>query len=218
MNKFVNKKSNINYISTILTNIVALLTKRCSYRVYLRTFILYLAQISAYKQQNINYTNHIEHFSGNTERAVYMKLTENEYGVLAKRRSPNTKMYKTVPAAFAVGGIICCIGQLLTNIYRSVGIAETTAGTLTSVTLVFLSAVLTGFGLYDKIAKHAGAGTLVPITGFANAVVSPALEFKTEGYVLGVGAKIFIIAGPVIVYGLAASAVYGVILFIMQAS
>ena len=96
--------------------------------------------------------------------------------------------------------------------------AETVAGTLTSVTLVFLSAVLTGFGLYDKIAKHAGAGTLVPITGFANAVVSPALEFKTEGYILGVGAKIFIIAGPVIVYGLAASAVYGIILFISQAT
>lgn len=143
-----------------------------------------------------------------------MKLTEKEYGELAKKRSPNSKMYKTVPAAFAVGGLICCIGQLITNIYKSTGADAVTAGTLTSVTLVFMSAVLTGFGLYDKIAKHAGAGTLVPITGFANAVVSPALEFKTEGYVLGVGAKIFVIAGPVIVYGLAASALYGVLLFV----
>ena len=147
-----------------------------------------------------------------------MKLTESEYGKLAKRRSPNTKLYKTVPAAFLVGGLICCIGQAILNMYKSLGIAEEQAGTLTSVSLVFLSAVLTGFGLYDKIAKHAGAGTLVPITGFANAVVSPAMEFKTEGYVLGVGAKIFIIAGPVIVYGLAASAVYGIILFAMQAA
>ena len=147
-----------------------------------------------------------------------MKLTESEYGKLAKRRSPNTKLYKTVPAAFLVGGLICCIGQAVLNMYKSLGIPEEQAGTLTSVSLVFLSAVLTGFGLYDKIAKHAGAGTLVPITGFANAVVSPAMEFKTEGYVLGVGAKIFIIAGPVIVYGLAASAVYGIILFAMQAA
>ena len=145
-----------------------------------------------------------------------MKLTESEYGKLAKRRSPNTKLYKTVPAAFLVGGLICCIGQAVLNMYKSLGIAEEQAGTLTSVSLVFLSAVLTGFGLYDKIAKHAGAGTLVPITGFANAVVSPAMEFKTEGYVLGVGAKIFIIAGPVIVYGLAASAIYGIILYLVQ--
>lgn len=147
-----------------------------------------------------------------------MKLTETEYGRLAKLRSPNSKLYKTVPMAFLVGGLICCVGQLLINLYKYAGAEEELAGTLTSVSLVFLSAVLTGFGLYDKIAKHAGAGTLVPITGFANAVVSPALEFKTEGYVLGVGAKIFIIAGPVIVYGLAASAVYGVILFIAQMS
>jgi len=145
-----------------------------------------------------------------------MKLTEKEYGVLAKKRSPDSRLYKTVPAAFAVGGTICVIGQLLTNIYKSSGADAVSAGTLTSVTLVFISAVLTGFGIYDKIAKRAGAGTLVPITGFANAVVSPALEFKTEGYVLGVGAKIFVIAGPVIVYGLAASALYGLILFIFQ--
>lgn len=147
-----------------------------------------------------------------------MKMTEKEYGKLAKLRSPNTKMFKTIPMAFLVGGLICCAGQALIDLYKAAGMDETMAGTLTSVTLVFISAVLTGFGLYDKIAKHAGAGTLVPITGFANAVVSPALEFKTEGYVLGVGAKIFIIAGPVIVYGLAASAIYGVILYALNIS
>ncbi|MBQ9384507.1 MAG: stage V sporulation protein AC [Ruminiclostridium sp.] len=146
-----------------------------------------------------------------------MKLTESEYGRLAKLRSPNSNVLRNTAMAFLVGGAICCAGQALLNIYKMLGTDEITAGTLTSVTLVFLSAVMTGFGLYDKIAKHAGAGTLVPITGFANAVVSPAMEFKTEGYVLGVGAKIFIIAGPVIVYGLAASAVYGVILFIVRA-
>ena len=145
-----------------------------------------------------------------------MKLTEKEYGVLAKKRSPNSRLYKNVPVAFAVGGAICMIGQFLTELYKSTGLDASAAGTLTSVTLVFMSAVLTGFGLYDKLAKHAGAGTLVPITGFANAVVSPALEFKTEGYVLGVGAKIFIIAGPVIVYGLSASAFYGLLLFIFR--
>ena len=145
-----------------------------------------------------------------------MKLTESEYSRLAKLRAPNSKMPLNTVMAFLVGGAICCIGQALLDIYKMLGSDEIMAGTLTSVTLVALSAVLTGFGLYDKIAKHAGAGTLVPITGFANAVVSPAMEFKTEGYILGVGAKIFIIAGPVIVYGLAASAIYGIILFAVQ--
>ncbi len=147
-----------------------------------------------------------------------MKLTKNEYGRLAKLRSPNSKIYRNVPMAFLVGGLICVVGQVLTELYKAAGAEEELAGTLTSVSLVALSAVLTGMGLYSRLAKYAGAGTLVPITGFANAVVSPALEFRTEGYVPGVGAKIFTIAGPVIVYGLAASAVYGVILFIAQMS
>lgn len=145
-----------------------------------------------------------------------MKLTNNEYSILAKKCSPNTKYYKTLPMSFVIGGLICCLGQALNNMYTYFGNDETQAGIMTSVTLVFLSAVFTGIGWYGRLAKIAGAGTLVPITGFANAVVSPALEFKTEGYVLGVGAKIFIIAGPVIVYGLAASAIYGVILYISQ--
>ena len=146
-----------------------------------------------------------------------MKLTNNEYEKLSQKCSPNTKYYKTLPMSFIIGGLICCLGQALNNIYLNVGLDETRSGIMTSVSLVFLSAILTGFGIYGIIAKFGGAGTLVPITGFANAVVSPALEFKTEGYVLGVGAKIFIIAGPVIVYGLAASVVYGIILCIIQA-
>lgn len=145
-----------------------------------------------------------------------MKLTNNEYDMLAKKCSPNTKHYMTLPMAFIIGGLICCVGQAFNDLYSNLGMDETIAGTLTSVTMVFLSAVFTGIGLYGRLAQYGGAGTLVPITGFANAVVSPALEFKTEGYVLGVGAKIFIIAGPVIVYGLAASVIYGVILYMTQ--
>lgn len=145
-----------------------------------------------------------------------MKLTNNEYSTISKKCSPDTKYYKTLPMAFVIGGLICCIGQAFNNLYEYMGMDKINAGTLTSVTLVFLSALFTGLGLYERLAKAGGAGTLVPITGFANAVVSPALEFKTEGYILGVGAKMFIIAGPVIVYGLAASVLYGIILFITQ--
>ncbi|MDE6746375.1 MAG: SpoVA/SpoVAEb family sporulation membrane protein, partial [Oscillospiraceae bacterium] len=108
----------------------------------------------------------------------------------------------------------CCIGQGLTDLYGRAGFDDKTAAAWTSITLVFLSALLTGLGLYEKIAKHGGAGTLVPITGFANAVASPALEFKAEGFVLGVGAKIFAIAGPVILYGTAASVLYGLIYYL----
>lgn len=145
-----------------------------------------------------------------------MKMTDKEYGKLVKKCSPNTKMYKTLPMSFIIGGLICCVGQTFLNIYKAFGLNMTDAGVMTSITMVFLSAVFTGFGLYDKLAKIGGAGTLVPITGFANAVVSPALEFKTEGYVLGTGAKMFVIAGPVIVYGLCASVLYGVILYLVR--
>ncbi len=147
-----------------------------------------------------------------------MRMTKTEYGEMAKKRSPNSKLYKTLPMAFLIGGTICCIGQSFINLYTLTGMTKTEAGLLTSVTMIFLSAILTGLGLYDKIAKFGGAGTLVPITGFANAVVSPALEFKTEGYVLGVGAKLFVIAGPVIVYGLSASVLYGIILYLVRLS
>ena len=145
-----------------------------------------------------------------------MQITNKEYDQLTKKRSPNTKLYLTLPKAFFIGGIICCVGESFLNFYSTLGLTKTQAGSVTSITLIFISAILTGFGLYDKIAKHGGAGTLVPITGFANAVVSPALEFKTEGFILGTGAKIFIIAGPVIVYGITASVVYGLILAIFH--
>ncbi|MBD5104197.1 MAG: stage V sporulation protein AC [Ruminococcaceae bacterium] len=145
-----------------------------------------------------------------------MKMTNTEYDKLAKKHSPNTKLYLTLPKAFVIGGLICCLGQALFNLYTYLGMTEMNARSVTSITLIFLSALFTGLKLYDKIAKHGGAGTLVPITGFANSVVSPALEFKTEGFILGTAAKMFIIAGPVIVYGIAASVLYGIILYIFQ--
>ena len=123
-------------------------------------------------------------------------------------------MYKTLPMAFVIGGCICTIGEGLLNLYESLGMGKTAAGSLTSMTLIFLSALLTGLKLYDRIAQVGGAGTLVPITGFANAVVSPALDFKSEGFVLGLGTKMFTIAGPVIVYGISASVIYGIIYYI----
>ena len=143
-----------------------------------------------------------------------MNVSKQQYSTLVKKISPNSKSWIDIPKAFVIGGIICCIGQGLTDLYGRAGFDDKTAAAWTSITLVFLSALLTGLGLYEKIAKHGGAGTLVPITGFANAVASPALEFKAEGFVLGVGAKIFAIAGPVILYGTAASVLYGLIYYL----
>ena len=141
-------------------------------------------------------------------------MTEKEYGKLIKNMAPRSPLWKDCLRAFGIGGLICCIGQLIMNGYSALGLEKTDAGTATSMTLVALSAFLTGLSLYDDIAKHAGAGTLVPITGFANSIAAPAVEFKTEGFILGVGAKIFTIAGPVIVYGVSASVVYGIIYWI----
>ena len=141
-------------------------------------------------------------------------MTPREYDKLVKSMAPKSPLWKDCLNAFWIGGLICAIGQLIFNGYTALGLNETDTGTATSMTLVALSALLTGFSLYDNIAKHAGAGTLVPSTGFANAIAAPAIEFKTEGFVLGVGAKMFTIAGPVIVYGIAASVVYGIIYWI----
>ena len=141
-------------------------------------------------------------------------MTEKEYGKLVQSMSPKSPMWKDCFHAFWIGGLICTIGQLVMNGYLALELEKTDAATATSMTLVALSALLTGLSLYDDIAKIAGAGTLVPITGFANAVAAPAIEFKTEGFVLGVGAKMFTIAGPVIVYGVSASVVYGLIYWI----
>ncbi len=143
-------------------------------------------------------------------------MTEKEYDKLIKSLAPRSPLGKDCLKAFLVGGLICCIGQLIMNGYMALGLDKTDAGTAMSMTLVALSALLTGLSVYDDIAKHAGAGTLVPITGFANSVAAPAVEFKTEGFILGVGAKMFTIAGPVIVYGVSASVVYGLIYWLCQ--
>ena len=138
-------------------------------------------------------------------------MTEKEYQKLAEELAPKSPMGKDCLGAFLVGGIICAIGQFFINYYTKLGLDKTDASTAASMSLVVISAVLTGLSLYDNIAKFAGAGTLVPITGFANAIAAPAVEFKTEGFILGTAAKMFTIAGPVIVYGVSASVVYGLI-------
>ena len=141
-----------------------------------------------------------------------MKPTAKQYKKIYRAQMPKSKTGVDCLCAFTVGGMICMIGQVFLGLYSGIqGVDKDTAALLTSATLIALSALLTGFGVYDRISSFAGAGTLVPITGFANAVVSPALEFKSEGYVLGTGAKMFIIAGPVLVYGVAASVVAGLI-------
>ena len=141
-------------------------------------------------------------------------MTDKQYDALVSELSPRSPIGKDCFHAFWIGGMICALGQAFLNFYGYLGLDKETAGTATSMTLICLSAVLTGLSLYDNIAKHAGAGTLVPITGFANSIAAPAVEFKTEGFILGVGAKMFTIAGPVIVYGVSASVVYGLIYWI----
>lgn len=142
------------------------------------------------------------------------KLTNEQYSKMVKEASPPSKSWFTIPMAFLIGGAICTIGEALINLYQYIGVDKETSFGAASITLVFVSSLLTGLHVYDDIAKMAGAGTLVPITGFSNAVASPALEFKTEGYILGIGAKLFAIAGPVIVYGLSAGVIYGLIIFL----
>ena len=146
-----------------------------------------------------------------------MSMTNQDYGKLVNERSRPSPMGKNIVWAFLVGGAICAAGQGLMNLYQSYGLDKERAGTATSVTLIFAAALLTGLGVFDKLAKRAGAGTLVPITGFANAMVSPALEFKSEGFVTGTAAKLFTVAGPVLVFGISASVVYGLILCLLQA-
>lgn len=143
-----------------------------------------------------------------------MNMSKKEYNRYVSRLAQKSPLGKDLLRSFLVGGLICVIGQLILNGFTALDLSEQDAAAATSVSLVFLSAVLTGLSVYDDIAKFAGAGTLVPITGFANAVVSPAIEFKAEGFVTGMAAKMFIIAGPVIVYGTVASVLYGLILVI----
>jgi stage V sporulation protein AC len=145
-----------------------------------------------------------------------MSVTKREYDKMTKAKSPNSPLVKNLIWAFLVGGAICTIGQIILNIYESYGLNQLDASTSTSITLIFLGALFTGLKIYDNLAKRAGAGSLVPITGFANAIVSTALEFKSEGYVLGMSAKMFTIAGPVLVFGIVSSIIYGLILWIFR--
>lgn len=145
-----------------------------------------------------------------------MDMTNQQYNEYVSGRAKPSPLWKDCLWAFFVGGAICAGGQGLTALYQSLGAGKEDAGTWTSITLIFLASLLTGLGVFDTIAKRAGAGTLVPITGFANAVVSPAIDFKSEGLITGMAAKMFTVAGPVIVFGVAASAAYGVILMLVQ--
>ena len=143
-------------------------------------------------------------------------LSSQEYNAYVQSKAKPSPMGKNLVWAFLVGGFICLIGQGLMDFYKSRGLGVEAAGTAVSVTLIFVTALLTGIGVFDNIAKHAGAGTLVPITGFANAMASPAMEFKQEGLVTGTAVKLFTVAGPVLVYGISASVIYGLILWIMK--
>ena len=144
-----------------------------------------------------------------------MDLSPQEYQQYVKQRAQKSPLVKDVVLAFVIGGLICVLGQLIQNGWAAAGLNQEDAGTATSCSLVLLSALLTGLNLYNKIARFGGAGTLVPITGFANAVVSPAIDFKSEGIVTGMAAKMFLVAGPVIVFGALARVVYGAALMMM---
>ncbi len=145
-----------------------------------------------------------------------MKISNKQYNEMVKKASPNSPILIDCLKAFLIGGVICCFGQLLFYIFSKNGMSTDESRSLVSIFLIVITAVLTGIGVFDKIAKHAGAGTIVPITGFANSVVSPALEFKSEGFIMGTGASIFKIAGPVILYGTSAASLYGLIYFIVE--
>ena len=145
-----------------------------------------------------------------------MQMDKATYRKYAEENAKKSNLLMNVSKAFLVGGLICCLGEACMGLYTKLGVELETAKTLETVTLIFLSALLTGIGFFDNIAKHVGAGTLVPITGFANAVVAPAIDSKSEGFIMGVGAKMFVIAGPVIVYGTIASIIYGVVYYFIK--
>ncbi len=145
-----------------------------------------------------------------------MNMSNEEYVKYVEKKNPKSRVFVNCIKAFLIGGAICTVGQAFLNLYKYLGADKDTASTLVSVTMIFIGALLTGLNIYPKIAKHGGAGTLVPVTGFSNAVSAPALESKTEGYILGVGAKIFTIAGPVILFGTLSSVICGIIYFFMK--
>ena len=141
-------------------------------------------------------------------------MQKSEYKEFAEKRTPNSPIWKNMLWAFGVGGSICTLGQVISSFFEARGMETENIPTAVSCTLIFLSILLTGLDLYDGIAKHAGAGTIVPITGFANAMASPAMEYRTEGYILGVGAKMFVVAGPVITYGIVSSVISGIVYYL----
>ena len=145
-----------------------------------------------------------------------MSISKDEYSKMADKASPNSPILLNCIKAFLFGGLICTFGQLLNTIFERAGLGENEVKIATPCIIIIITAILTGIGVFDKIARHAGAGTIVPITGFANSVVSPALEFKHEGAILGTAAQMFSIAGPVIVYGVGASVLYGLIIYIFK--
>ena len=145
-----------------------------------------------------------------------MSMDKKNYQQIVKQKTPPSKSLTNCLKAFVIGGLICVIGQLISNGLKAASLSEDAVKGLTSASMIFLGSFFTDVGVYDKLAKHGGAGTLVPITGFANSIVSPAMEFKSEGLVLGVGAKMFVIAGPVLVYGITASVLYGVIYYFIK--
>lgn len=143
-------------------------------------------------------------------------LTKHEYQQYVEKKSPKSKVLRNVIRAFIIGGLICVIGQFFMNIFRIKGYPSDTAGNLTTLIMVFVGALLTGLNVYDELGRYAGAGSIVPITGFANSIVSPAMEFKSEGYIMGVGARMFVIAGPVLVYGISASVLAGILYYLIK--
>jgi stage V sporulation protein AC len=145
-----------------------------------------------------------------------MKITKKEYQKYVEQKAKKSPIIKNICMAFLFGGAICTVGQVFMNLYKNAGLDKEEVAAANAITMIFLGALLTGLNIYDNMAKHAGAGTIVPITGFANSIVSPAMEFKSEGFILGMGAKMFVIAGPVLVFGTAASVVYGLILYIFR--
>lgn len=149
-------------------------------------------------------------------RQPTIAVTPEQYKTLTQQFTPKPTIVKNVVRAFFVGGIICAIGQVIINLYSAIGLSRVEASTAGTATMIFLGALLTGLGVYDKIGKFGGAGSIVPVTGFANSIVSPAMEFKREGYVMGVGAKLFTVAGPVLVYGIATSIVIGFVYFFLH--
>lgn len=145
-----------------------------------------------------------------------MDISGQEYKQMQKAAAPKSPTLKNCTWAFLIGGVICAMGEVIVQLGQKGGLTEEMARMVCSASLITISVLLTAFKVYDNIAKHAGAGTLVPITGFANSIAAPAIEFKSEGYVLGMAAKMFTIAGPVIVYGTVASVIYGIVLWILQ--